>query len=170
MATKTKQTAKSTNYHERLQKLSDRYFDEAGQETATAKEIAVWALTNGHWSPPPDLVLKKCREDIASAMREQYIKDDNGQPVRAKHVARITKGDIPKYFWTDIRTASREFMEQAFNQRREQIVGDCRQLDRDVEYYNNSHKDESKIQLVFDFRDDIEEGKFSSEFHTSKPR
>ena len=160
----------STSYVEQLQKLADLYFAETGQETATAKEIAQWALIAGHWSPPPDLVLRKCREDFANAMREQYVKNDDGKPVRAKHVARYSKGDVQQHFWADIHTAPRSFMERAFNQRREQIVGDCRQLDRDVEYYNGKHPTELPIQQEFDFRDDVEEGKFSGDYRPDQPR
>ncbi|TWT36633.1 hypothetical protein KOR34_15720 [Posidoniimonas corsicana] len=166
----TKHRAASRSYSEQLQELADRYFAEAGQETATAKEIAAWALSHGHWEPPADLVLRKCREDFADAMREQYIKDDDGKPVRAKHVARYTRGDVQQHLWADIQTAPRSFMERAFNQRREQIVGDCRQLDRDVEYYNCKHADELPIQMVFDFTDDVEEGKFSGDYRPPQPR
>lgn len=155
--------SKST-YNEMLQKLADKYFDESGKATATAKEIAVWAINEGHWDPPSNLVLSKAREDFSRALREQYISNDQGQPVRAKHVARITKGPESQYLWGDIRTAKRKHMETAFRQRREQIVGDCRQLKRDVDYYNSEHTQQKKIQLVFDFTDDIEEGEQSTEY------
>lgn len=48
-------------------------------------------------------------------------------------------------------------MQKAFIQRREQIVGDCVQLSTDVEAYNDLNKGEAPIQMIFDFRDDIEE-------------
>ena len=45
-------------------------------------------------------------------------------------------------------------MQKAFIQRREQIVGDCVQLDTDVEAYNALHTEQRPIQMLFDFRDD----------------
>lgn len=48
-------------------------------------------------------------------------------------------------------------MQQAFAQRRGQIVGDCHQLRLDVDHYNAARKDEENIQLVLDFTDDVEE-------------
>ncbi len=48
----------------------------------------------------------------------------------------------------------------AFIQRREQIVGDCVQLAVDVEVYNDMNKDQPPIQMLLDFRDDVEERRF----------
>lgn len=152
---------KSNHYNEALQKLADEYFAQTGKDTATTMEIAVWAIRSGKWEAPQDLVLRKCREDIAKAMREQYIEDAQGGPVRAKHAARIRHGDEQLHLWADIRNAPRKHMEVAFQQRRHQIVGDCRQLKRDVDYYNTQHPVEPMIQLVFDFTEDVEEGEFA---------
>ncbi len=154
----------SHSYNEILQHIADDYFAETGKGTATTKEIAVWAVHTRRWEAPPDLVLRKCREDIAKAMREQYILDEAGQPVRAKHVARITRGDQQLHLWADIRSAGESHMTAAFQQRREQIVGDCRQLKRDMDFYNGLHPERLPIQLWFDFRDDIEEGEFSTDY------
>lgn len=40
--------------------------------------------------------------------------------------------------WDDIRTAPRKHMEISFRQRRERIVGDCRQLSVDADSYNDA--------------------------------
>lgn len=153
-----------------LQKYTDDYLAETKQETVTTKELAVWAIRTGRWEPPPDLLLKKCQEEFSRALREQYIKDDCGRPVRAKHVARITKGAVQQYLWADIRHAKRSHMETAFQQRRRQISGDVRQLHRDKSYYNDAHPEQEPIQLSLDFNDDIEEGNFSSKYPPKKPR
>lgn len=158
-----------STYTETIQRYADEYLEETGKQTATTKEFAVWAVKTGRWEPPRDLVIKQCREDFARALREQYITNDKGQSVRAKHVARVTRDEKQWHLWADIRNAPREHMETAFQQRREQIVGDCRQLKRDVEYYNNANGGMPAIQLVFDFTDDIEEGGFSGEYPAKRP-
>ena len=48
-------------------------------------------------------------------------------------------------------------MQKAFAQRRKQIVGDCRQLKVDMDYYNDTHPGDDPIQISFDFHEDIEE-------------
>lgn len=60
-------------------------------------------------------------------------------------------------FWADMQTAPREHMEIAFQQRRQQIVGDCRQLKWDVDSYNENHNSGEPLQMVFDFTLDLEE-------------
>ena len=137
---------------------------------ATTREFATWAMQTGRWTPPPDLLLKKCQEDFAKALREQYIHDEHGRPVRAKHVARFVGGGEQQYLWADIRSAPKTHIENSFRLRRQQIVGDCRQLNRDREYWNKMHAKEEPIQLWFDFTDDVEEGEFPKEYPPKKPR
>lgn len=48
-------------------------------------------------------------------------------------------------------------MKISFQQRRQQIVGDCRQLKVDVDSYNDLNLDEEPIQTVFDFTMDLAE-------------
>ena len=158
--------SKTSSYYEKLQRLADRYLSESGQEVATASEIAVWAIQSQEWEAPRDLILRACREDFAKALREQYIADENGNPVRAKHSARIRKNGEQQYLWADIRRPPKRHMQIAFQQRREQIVGDCRQLKRDVDYYNGLNPGDAAIQLVFDFTEDVEEGQYSSAFQS----
>ncbi|QDT96279.1 hypothetical protein [Gimesia aquarii] len=157
--------SKSCNtFLEKMQKYTDEFFEETGKTTVTTKELAVWAITTNRWEPPMDLVVKKCQEDFARAMREQHINNERGQPVRVKHVARIRSGDQQLYLWGDIRNMPQEHMEISFQQRREQIVGECKQLKRDVDFYNEQNIGAEKYQMVFDFREDIEEGEFSAEY------
>ena len=59
--------------------------------------------------------------------------------------------------WGDARTAPRQFMEVAFQNRRQQIVGDCRQLKLDVDSFNENRNPDRPIQLVLDFTDDVAE-------------
>ena len=59
--------------------------------------------------------------------------------------------------WDDIRTASRRHMRISFQQRRRQIVDDCKQLKMDVDSYNDRNPDETPIQMVFDFTMDLAE-------------
>ena len=48
-------------------------------------------------------------------------------------------------------------MDVAFKQRREQVVGGCRQLKTDVDRYNENENDGDPIQMIFDFTLDLEE-------------
>jgi hypothetical protein len=48
-------------------------------------------------------------------------------------------------------------MEVAFQQRRQQIVGDCRQLKADLDSYNENYNLGESLQMVFDFTNDLAE-------------
>lgn len=48
-------------------------------------------------------------------------------------------------------------MERSFQQRRQGIVGDCRQLKADVDSYNQNQNEGEAIQLILDFSPDMEE-------------
>ena len=59
--------------------------------------------------------------------------------------------------WADMRTATREHMEVAFQQRCRGIVGDCKQLKNDVDGFNENFNSATAIQVIFDVTDDLEE-------------
>ena len=90
-------------------------------------------------------------------MREEYITDAHGRRVRVKHPATVQRGGEQLVLWDDLRTASRDHMKLSFQQRRQQIVGDCRQLKTDVDSYNDRNLGDQPIQMIFDFTMDLAE-------------
>ncbi|MCW5757993.1 MAG: hypothetical protein KIT54_12220 [Phycisphaeraceae bacterium] len=146
-----------TGYNEQMQALVAKY-RQAGQPwPATTREIAAWLVRTNQWEPSRELAIEQCADDLARAMREEFITDRQGRRVRAKHAARREVNGEQQTFWADLRTAPREHMEIAFAQRRQQIVSDCAQLKRDVDCYNENFNTEAEIQMVFDFTMDLEE-------------
>ncbi len=59
--------------------------------------------------------------------------------------------------WDSIDTAEPEFMQAALQQRRHQIVGDCKQLKTDKDSYNENWNSTTDIQISFNFELDLEE-------------
>src|SRR5262245_43978291 len=90
-------------------------------------------------------------------MREECITDAQGLRVRAKHAATLLKGEVQLTLWDDIRTTDRFYMEVTFQQRRQQIVGNCKQLKTDVDSFNDNNKQNAVIQLTLDFTNDVAE-------------
>ena len=133
-------------------------YRESGQAwPATTDSIASWAIQTGRWSEHRRAARRQCAREIGRALREEYYTDSKGRRVRAKHAATKKRGDEQIALWDDIRTAPREHLEVSFQQRRERIVGDCRQLRTDADSYNDAHPEQDAIQLVFDFRQDLAE-------------
>lgn len=138
---------------EHLQRIVSEYRVAGGEWPAESRNIADWAIQTGRWRPHPQAAVKQCAREISRAMREEYYLDGRGRRVRVKHAVMQDQGTI----WDDIRTAPREHMVVAFQQRRERIVDDCRQLKVDADSYSDTHPDENRIQLVFDFSEDLAE-------------
>src|SRR5713226_2576001 len=83
---------------------------------ATTTEIANWAMRNG-WTPSPIEIERHLAEQLAQAMREEYLRDPQGRKVRAKHAAHSEQGVL----WLDIRDKrpeTRRLLEIAFQNRR----------------------------------------------------
>ncbi|MGA2464409.1 MAG: hypothetical protein ABSH06_08665 [Thermodesulfobacteriota bacterium] len=140
-----------------LQKIVNAYMQADQPWPATTHEIAIWAVSQKLWKPPASTIIDECANQLARAMREEHIVDPQGRTVRAKHVARIERNGEQLRLWDDIRRASRQHMEVAFQQRRQQIVGDCRQLKTDIDSYNENKTPTKPIQMVFDFTLDLKE-------------
>lgn len=150
------------NYTKQLQKIVNDYIAAGRAWPASTHEIAAWAIHSGLWQPQRADVIDQCANQLSRAMREEYITDPQGRTVRAKHVARTERNGEQVRLWEDIRTAGREHMEIAFQQRRQQIVGDCRQLKTDLDSYNQNRNNGEPIQMSFNFTVDLEEAEFIS--------
>ena len=145
------------SYTEQLQGIVQRYREAHQPWPASARDIGAWAIENGLWAPQQSFVLKQCAHELAQAMREEYITDPQGRSVRAKHAVITQRGGEQIALWADIHTATKEHLEIAFQQRRQHILGECRQLKTDVDSYNQNLNPGEPIQMVFDFTLDLDE-------------
>jgi len=147
---------------EQLQYIAEKYRD-AGQEwPASTTMMARWAIENGMWEARRGSAVKQCAKELAHALREEYFTDPQGRRVRRMHALRDMRAmpigrERQTMLWVNIFDAEEEQMQAAFQQRRMQVVGDCRQLKTDVDSYNDNNKHGARIQMTFDFRDDLAE-------------
>ncbi len=146
-----------SDYKNQLQRIVKEYRQDGQIWPASTSDIAQWAIRTRKYDLPKQTVEKICARELAQAMREEYITDPKGRRVRAKHPAKIKRNGEQKTLWDDIRTAPRIFMEMAFTNRRNHIIGECRQAKTDVDSYNDAHPKERPIQMVLDFTQDVEE-------------
>ena len=145
------------SYTTQLQHIVQEYIDSGKSWPASSREIAAWAIQTKKWSVQRSTMIQQCASHISQAMREEYVTDSQGRSARAKHAIRTEREGKQMSLWADIRTAKRQHMEIAFQQRRQHIVGECRQLKTDVDSYNENINIEEPIQIVFDFTYDLEE-------------
>ncbi len=147
-------------FYEQLQHVWHAYEKAHGYLPATAREACMWGVSQGMIEAPEYDPYDRLAEDMSRALRDEYATDQLGRRYRKNHAVRVTKGGVQYTMWAILGHSAREHMHKAFIQRREQIVGDCVQLSTDVEVYNDLHKEREPIQILMDFRDDVEERRF----------
>lgn len=145
------------NYTKQMQKIVQEYRGSGQPWPTSAKNIADWAITTGRWQMPAAAIRRRCADDVASAMREEYYTDNRNRRVRLLHPAPLFNQGERTIVWDDIRTAARSHMQLSFQNRRQGVVADCRQFKVDVDSYNDAHPQDEPIQIVFDFTMDLAE-------------
>lgn len=144
-------------YDEQMLRIFDRYNAEIDPDPVSLEEVAMWAIDQGLYRPAPRDIAKLCREALADSLRQEKRTDEKGRRYRAKHSVRSNIGGVQMSLWADIDKAPRTFMEKSFAQRRKSIVDDCFQVKQDVDHYNDANLDETPIQIILDFTDDVSE-------------
>lgn len=145
---------------EQGQHIVQQYRKAGNKWPASMREVAAWAIEVRLWAPQPSAVVSQCAEELSRALRDEYVTDPQGRRIRTKHAATYTDGKEQFVLWDDIRTAPPAHMKRAFQQRRHQILGDCKQLKADVDSFNDNRQPPQPIQIVFDFTLDLEEAAY----------
>lgn len=140
---------------EQNQKIVAKYRRSGQLWPATAIDIARWAIGQKLWEVHPSRIVRQCADQIAEAMRQEYITDPQGRRVRVKHVAPYNEKGQMVLKWGDMRDATHAHMETSFSYKRQLIVSDCRQLKLEIDSYNQNYNSGRPIQGIFDFTDDL---------------
>ncbi len=152
-------------------RIVEAYRESGNPWPATAVDMARWAISNRLWDISPARLVRQCADQLAEAMRQEYVTDPQGRRVRVKHVAPYTEQGHFSFKWDDMRTAEHRHMELSFAHRRDEIVSDCRQLKTDIDSYNDNFlpRGERSIQGVFDFTNDMLEMELEAEANSLVP-
>lgn len=151
-------TTATKSYSNAMLDIVYRYLGDGGTEPINLDALARYAINNGLWKKHRSALVQLCKRDFSRAFREQFHTDAQGRQVRTYHATKSYSGGTEQHvFWADLRTAPPEHVELAFQQRRSQIVGDCRQLKVDVDSYNEYNSHGGYYQLLLDFTDDVAE-------------
>jgi hypothetical protein len=119
-------------------------------------EIYRWAKKKGLWEAPADLAEKKFVEEVARDLREVYIDDGEGGRVRYYHA--VIKGNGAQgTLWANVWDSPKPNLEKGFSQRRQQSLGDCRQLKADINFVNKKRFQDAPITMSFNFDEDLAE-------------
>jgi hypothetical protein len=156
--------------NDRMLDIVEQYLAQGGETPIDLNALAQFAIRNNYWKGQGTALVQLCKRDFSRAFREQYHTDPQGRSVRTFHaVTRSSTAGKQGVFWADMREASAEHMELAFSQRRNLIVGECLQLKKDVDSYNDNNTSGALIQMIFDFSEDIAEREQPTRYRP-KPR
>lgn len=140
-----------------MQSIIKRFKEETGKSSVDMHEIAKYAVKLGWPLPKPKTALERLAEQFSSAAREETRRDPvTGKPYRANLAVTTYQGSQQTTLWHDIDEAPRPIAHRAFQQRREQMVGDAVQLTFDVMHWNRINKSDEPIEMEMDFTDDVE--------------
>ncbi len=145
------------SYKEQIQRIEAKYLEAGGKWPASATDVAEWGVSRGLLQMHRAAVIRHYAEQIAQVWRDEYMTDPQGRRVRVKHAARYAVDGTQTWLWDNMPTASHKHMELSFQNKRQQIVMDCHQLKIDVDSYNENFNEGRTIQMIFDFRNDLEE-------------
>jgi hypothetical protein len=134
-------------FTEQLQKIVSDYRAAGQPWPATAEQMAEWAVANDRYQLARGIAVSQCKEQIARAMRLEQLTDGKGRSVRRYYAARLRLDGKQMTLWADW-NAERSFMEVVVANRRNQILGECRQLKTDVDSYNDRRSADNPIQVA----------------------
>ena len=119
-------------------------------------------MQNSLWQPRPADLRTSLAKDLADALREEVRIDRKGRRYRANIPVRTRgKNGLPLFVWGDIDDAPRTHVEKSVQQERRSIASDCYALAMKVDHYNDEHPNDTPLQIVFDFEEDVEEMKIA---------
>ncbi len=150
-----------TTKKEQLQKIWRLYEKTHEHLPTSARDAVEWGVKQGLVALPEIDPMDTLADQMSRALRGEYRTDDKGRRYRINHAVRVSRSGVQQTFWAIMGFASREYMEKAFIQRREQVVGDCLQLKTDVDVYNDLNENAEPIQMILNFTEDVEERQFS---------
>ena len=134
-------------------------YQQSGRPPTTSRKMLRWAKSRGLEEPPEVDVEGIQARELTHVMREQLAKDPQGRMARVNHCypheVRRDGEVVQEELWGTFDTLTREQVHASFQQRRSNILGDCKQLSTDNDSFNENHNPGDPIQLSFAFEEDL---------------
>ena len=171
----------SKPYGARMREIYSKYIEANGSGpggVTNLDTVVDWGLENQLLKLPKIDIRKRLRKEMANALREEYFTDRRGRTVRRYHAARkyyidATGVCVQQVLFADILEdplPKRSHMDVSFKQRRHQIVGRCKQLKNDIDYYNEKSATEKPIPQLWDFTNDLADAEQPTEYSPPLPQ
>ena len=150
--------------------LYELYKREHEVDAVDLDEVAIWAIKEGHYRPEPVDPAKLLKAQIAKAMKNEHITDEQGRDVRKFHAVRHTDGERQWTLWQTITDADPGHMRMSLQQRRQYLFSGCKQHKLDFDSYNENNKFGATLPPAsYNFEADMEEEQLPTEYPQDKP-
>ena len=153
--------------------INDYIAEHPDQQDWKMPDIAAWAIRKERWYPPARDIIKVLSNELSQAARIEYEYDPQGRRVRTKHARRETRivdGKPTQWIlWEDSHNATEQHMKVSLQQRRGGVLSDCGQLKRDTDSYNDNNVHGAKIEMSWDFTEDLFEMEAPEEYPEVPP-
>ena len=166
---KAKKVRKLSHFQKQLLEITDRYAKETGSDDVRAIDVAVWALQKGLVEMPRQDIARQLAKLIANASRNDFIEDENGEPVRHRHPYKVRAGDVQLTFWGKMEDLSPEKMRLAGQWRLNGMRADAKQHKRDYSYFNKHYNPGDPIIFSYNLDIDLEEMDLPTEYIDDAP-
>jgi len=152
-----------------LRKLLNDYIAEHGDARVDLNDVFRWARKNDLWEPPSTTLATLFKREVARAAREEYYTDPQGRKVRKKHAIVFTQDEKQRSLWADIETAPPDHMKLSLQQRRRGALGEVVQTKTDMDSYNDNNMYGARLDMSFNFDEDLAELEHPAEYPDSPP-
>jgi hypothetical protein len=171
MSTKRKKPRQLSSYVKHLWDIAQMFIKETGADPGCldTNALAFWAYKKKHLEPQQRDVIKQLAREFSRAFRQQYIVDENGEPVRRVHAYRERRGDVQNTFWFMMEEATPQKMRLSAGARRRGALSDVMQIYRDLKYFNKNHNAGDPVGMSFNFDMDIAEKELPTEYPEEAP-
>lgn len=141
-----------------LQQICHDYMAEHGVESVDPDDLASWAMATGRWQERPYDAHKRCRRELADAMRDEHFTDPQGREVRRMHPDRVLKGDNYAWEWHEIYHMPAAKFRASITHRRDGVLAGLKQMKTDQDSWNDNNVHGATLPLFdADFNPDLEE-------------
>ena len=146
------------SFKEQMQRLAKEYKRSHGVDVINLDKVCDWALQEKKWEPQPVKVRRMFKEELSTALREEYTTDPQGRRVHVNHrIIEKDKNGKQLSLIGDRVTASREFLHKGLMLRRKQSSEDLRQLKWDTDSVNENRFTDDPIPMQYDFTKELME-------------
>ena len=128
--------------------------------------VAAWLVDTRQYEEAPYSVVRRCRQELTRALRQQKMVDPQGREVRALCSVRYRdeNGEL-KATWSTLFEASPKHMRQSAQQHRRSIRGEILQHHRNVVSWNDNNVHGAQLELFgYNFNLDVAEAEMPTEY------